>query len=42
MSPGGRKPKDAPSFQWLNTIMGNVKTGLNGTYHEFNYRYTGL
>jgi hypothetical protein len=22
---GGRKPKDLPSFQWLNTILGNVK-----------------
>jgi hypothetical protein len=33
----GRKPKDLPLFQWLNTILGNVKTGSNGTYHTFNF-----
>jgi len=22
-------------FQWLNTILGNVKTGLGGAYHAF-------
>jgi hypothetical protein len=32
---GGRKPKDLPLFQWLNTIIGNVKTGLSGAYHAF-------
>jgi hypothetical protein len=39
---GGRKPKDVPLFQWLNTIMGNVKTALSGTHHAFNYRFAGL
>lgn len=38
---GGRKPKDVPIFQWLNTIMGNVKTGLSGTYHAFNFQKYG-
>jgi hypothetical protein len=38
---GGRKPKDVPIFQWLNTIIGNVKTGLSGTYHAFNYKKYG-
>ena len=33
----GRKPKDLPLFQWLNTILGNIKTGLNGTYHAFKF-----
>lgn len=37
----GRKPKDLPSFQWLNTIIGNVKTALCGTYHAFNFRKYG-
>lgn len=38
---GGRKPKDLPNFQWLNTILGNVKTGLSGTYHAFNFKKYG-
>jgi transposase-like protein len=38
---GGRKPKDVPVFQWLNTIMGNVKTGLSGTYHAFDFKKYG-
>lgn len=38
---GGRKPKDVPIFQWLNTIMGNVKTGLSGTYYAFNFKKYG-
>lgn len=43
---GGLKPKDLPLFQWLNTILGNVKTGLSGTYHAFKFgkygnRYMG-
>lgn len=38
---GGRKPKEVPIFQWLNTIMGNVKTGLSGTYHAFNFQKYG-
>lgn len=32
---GGRKPKELPLFQWLNTILGNVKTGIGGDYHAF-------
>jgi hypothetical protein len=30
---GGRKPKELPLFHWVNTVLGNVKTGLSGTYH---------
>ena len=29
--------KRSTTFQWLNTILGNVKTGSNGTYHTFNF-----
>jgi hypothetical protein len=25
---GGRKPKELPEFNWVNTILGNVKTSL--------------
>jgi len=29
---GGRKPKDLPEFQWINTVLGNLKTCLSGSY----------
>jgi len=38
---GDRKPKDVPLFQWLNTIIGNVKMALSGTYHAFNFKKYG-
>jgi transposase-like protein len=38
---GGRKPKEATIFQWLNTIMGNVKTALSSTHHAFNFKKYG-
>ena len=25
---GGRKPKDLPEFNWINTVLGNLKTSL--------------
>ena len=34
----GRKPKDVPEFQWINTILGNLKTSLSGCYHAFDFR----
>ena len=34
----GRKPKDLPQFQWINTVLGNLKTSLVGSYHAFNFR----
>ncbi len=34
----GRKPKDAPEFKWINTILGNLKTSLSGSYHAFDFR----
>lgn len=34
----GRKPKDMPEFQWINTVLGNLKTSLSGSYHAFNFR----
>ena len=34
---GGRKPKDLPEFDWVNTVIANVKTSLGGCYHAFNF-----
>ena len=34
----GRKPKDLPEFQWINTVLGNLKTSLAGSYHAFDFR----
>ena len=33
----GRKPKDLPEFKWVNTVLGNLKTSLSGSYHAFNF-----
>ena len=33
----GRKPKDVPEFNWINTVLGNVKTSLAGCYHGFEF-----
>ena len=38
MGMAGRKPKEVPEFKWVNTILGNLKTSLSGTYHAFNFR----
>jgi hypothetical protein len=34
----GRKPKDLPQFHWVNTVLGNLKTSLSGSYHAFGFR----
>ena len=34
---GGRKPRDLPEFQWINTVLRNLKTSLSGTYHAFAF-----
>ena len=38
---GLRKPNQVPEFAWLNTILGNLKTGFSGTYHAFNFAKYG-
>ena len=43
---GGRHPNDLPQFRWINTVLGNLKTSLNGTFHALNFdryarRYLG-
>lgn len=34
----GRRPKDVPELQWINTVLGNLKTSLSGSYHSFRFR----
>ncbi len=48
---GGRKAAQHPAFKWVNTVLGNVKNALRGTFHavrekhaprylaEFEYRF---
>lgn len=48
---GGRKSAQLPTFKWVNTLLGNVKNALRGTFHavsrkhvprylaEFEYRF---
>jgi hypothetical protein len=35
---GGRNPTEVPLFQWLNTVIGIVKTALSGTHYFFNFK----
>jgi transposase-like protein len=34
---GDRKPRDLPQFQWVNTILGNLKTTLHGAFHSLGW-----
>lgn len=38
---GGRKPKDLPEFNWINTVLGNLKTSMGGAYHAFDFAKYG-
>jgi len=43
---GSKHPNDLPQFRWVNTLLGNLKTSLSGTFHAFNFdkyakRYLG-
>lgn len=42
----GRKSTDMECFSWVNTILGNLKNAITGTYHAFDFikyahRYLG-
>jgi len=51
VSGGGRKAAENPTFKWVNTALGNIKSALTGTYRhvspnhvarylaEFQYRF---
>ncbi len=34
---GGRQGAQMPQLHWVNTVLGNLKTSLVGTYHSFNH-----
>ncbi len=43
---GGKHPNDLPQFRWINTLLGNLKTSLSGTFHALHFgkyarRYLG-
>lgn len=33
----GRQSAKRPEFRWVNTMLGNLKTSLAGTYHSFDH-----
>ena len=33
---GGYRSMAIPEFQWLNTVLGNVKNSLQGSYHHLS------
>jgi len=36
---GGKKSVNNPVFQWVNTVLGNMKASLAGTYHSVSHKY---
>ena len=42
----GRHPNELPEFRWINTVLSNLKTSFNGTFHALRFdkysdRYLG-
>ena len=37
---GGRASAQSPAFKWVNTILGNLKNSLRGTYHAISEKYS--
>jgi hypothetical protein len=35
---GTLKPRDLPEFKWVNTVLGNLKSMLAGSYHALKCR----
>lgn len=35
----GKKAVEHPSFKWVNTILGNLKNSLRGTFHTFQEKH---
>lgn len=33
----GKKAVKRPEFHWVNTLLGNLKTAMSGTYHAFDH-----
>ena len=36
---GGKAACETPELRWVNTLLGNVKRALDGTYHAFRPKY---
>lgn len=36
---GGKQAVEHPAFKWVNTVLGNVKNSLKGTYHAFSKKH---
>ena len=34
---GGKASVERPEFKAINTLLGNLKTAISGTYHAFDY-----
>lgn len=34
---GGKASMAQPQFKWVNTLLGNLKTAISGTYHAFDF-----
>jgi hypothetical protein len=34
---GALKPRDLPTFKWVSTVLGNLKTTLAGAFHSLKY-----
>jgi hypothetical protein len=34
---GKKKPRDLPQFKWINTVIGNLKTMINGAHKHFAF-----
>jgi len=38
---GGKHLSELPQFRWISTLLGNLKTSFNATFHAFNFdKYT--
>ena len=38
---GGKGSCETPGLTWVNTLLGNVKRAIDGTYHACEARYAG-
>ena len=38
---GGKGSCETPGLSWVNTLLGNVKRAIDGTYHACEARYAG-
>ena len=37
---GGRSSAQHPTFKWVNTLLGNVKNAITGTFHGINNKHS--